>query len=674
MRKLALVAMLALSLNVIAAGTNDTYREGVNFAKDNKGQGTDSLNKTKPGDVIPGYTNSPKESEYYQGVTQPSSDLTNRGQNALATDNAAKTMTDSFTKNPKTAISPDATFIQTGRNAELQAAGITNGTYEQCTSKVISKTDFVNQTCSKDIAVTKTCNRAVTIDGDYVTVQTDKSGHAGHSAFTWSREGNRIKGQFTATFTGELNAASVQFSLGGSYGYSWPITIEFMGTVIEFERNFSGTKTLPVRSFHITEGQPVVMYMTLHTGGHDDDFIDGTLKNLQGEQGLKADFSVDMAGTSTIQEWRPNFHITEGQPVVMYMTLHTGGHDDDFIDGTLKNLQGEQGLKADFSVDMAGTSTIQEWRPKTNVAAACPEEQAGKFLGTECTVAGGDRTTIVNGQVYTIHSDCWQYTDRYLVNEETEGTCGALMANHECTVVQTQCSESTDGYCSHQNVTYQCQRHYSSQGVLCGGDYFCQSGDCAEMNTAGDSQFEKAISSLAGVASAGDSIKNDQVNVRAFTGRDMSCRKAMAGFSNCCKDSGWGNSVGIAHCSSDEKALGKAKEKQLTVSLGETCARKVLGVCIQKKQVYCTFDSKLARIIQEQGRSGQLGLGFGGADSPDCRGITVDELSRINFDRINFQDFYQDLENNTAVPDSNDLINRVKQQINSQVQQNGGSK
>ncbi|PYD36594.1 type-F conjugative transfer system mating-pair stabilization protein TraN [Serratia plymuthica] len=616
MRKLALVAMLALSLNVIAAGTNDTYREGVNFAKDNKGQGTDSLNKTKPGDVIPGYTNSPKESEYYQGVTQPSSDLTNRGQNALATDNAAKTMTDSFTKNPKTAISPDATFIQTGRNAELQAAGITNGTYEQCTSKVISKTDFVNQTCSKDIAVTKTCNRAVTIDGDYVTVQTDKSGHAGHSAFTWSREGNRIKGQFTATFTGELNAASVQFSLGGSYGYSWPITIEFMGTVIEFERNFSGTKTLPVRSFHITEGQPVVMYMT----------------------------------------------------------LHTGGHDDDFIDGTLKNLQGEQGLKADFSVDMAGTSTIQEWRPKTNVAAACPEEQAGKFLGTECTVAGGDRTTIVNGQVYTIHSDCWQYTDRYLVNEETEGTCGALMANHECTVVQTQCSESTDGYCSHQNVTYQCQRHYSSQGVLCGGDYFCQSGDCAEMNTAGDSQFEKAISSLAGVASAGDSIKNDQVNVRAFTGRDMSCRKAMAGFSNCCKDSGWGNSVGIAHCSSDEKALGKAKEKQLTVSLGETCARKVLGVCIQKKQVYCTFDSKLARIIQEQGRSGQLGLGFGGADSPDCRGITVDELSRINFDRINFQDFYQDLENNTAVPDSNDLINRVKQQINSQVQQNGGSK
>lgn len=616
MRKLALVAMLALSLNVIAAGTNDTYREGVNFAKDNKGQGTDSLNKTKPGDVIPGYTNSPKESEYYQGVTQPSSDLTNRGQNALATDNAAKTMTDSFTKNPKTAISPDATFIQTGRNAELQAAGITNGTYAQCTSKVISKTDFVNQTCSKDIAVTKTCNRAVTIDGDYVTVQTDKSAHAGHSAFTWSREGNRIKGQFTATFTGELNAASVQFSLGGSYGYSWPVTIEFMGTVIEFERNFSGTKTLPVRSYHITEGQPVVMYMT----------------------------------------------------------LHTGGHDDDFIDGTLKNLQGKQGLKADFSVDMTGTSTIQEWRPKTNVAAACPEEQAGKFLGTECTVAGGDRTTIVNGQVYTIHSDCWQYTDRYLVNEETEGTCGALMANHECTVVQTQCSESTDGYCSHQNVTYQCQRHYSSQGMLCGGDYFCQSGDCAEMNTAGDSQFEKAISSLAGVASAGDSIKNDQVNVRAFTGRDMSCRKAMAGFSNCCKDSGWGNSVGIAHCSSDEKALGKAKEKQLTVSLGETCARKVLGVCIQKKQVYCTFDSKLARIIQEQGRSGQLGVGFGGADSPDCRGITVDELSRINFDRINFQDFYQDLENNTAVPDSNDLINRVKQQINAQVQQNGGSK
>jgi conjugal transfer mating pair stabilization protein TraN len=100
----------------------------------------------------------------------------------------------------------------------------------------------------------------------------------------------------------------------------------------------------------------------------------------------------------------------------------------------------------------------------------------------------------------------------------------------------------------------------------------------------------------------------------------MRCRKAFAGFSNCCKDSGWGQSAGLAACDDEEKAIGKAKAKKITVSVGERCDRKVLGACIQKSQVYCVFDGKLARIIQEQGRRDQLGVKFGSGDSPNCRG------------------------------------------------------
>ncbi|WP_343118844.1 conjugal transfer protein TraN, partial [Escherichia coli] len=61
-------------------------------------------------------------------------------------------------------------------------------------------------------------------------------------------------------------------------------------------------------------------------------------------------------------------------------------------------------------------------------------------------------------------------------------------------------------------------------------------------------------------------------------------------------------------------------------SVGEFCSKKVLGVCLQKKRSYCQFDSKLAQIVQQQGRNGQLRIGFGSAKHPDCRGITVDEL------------------------------------------------
>ena len=98
-------------------------------------------------------------------------------------------------------------------------------------------------------------------------------------------------------------------------------------------------------------------------------------------------------------------------------------------------------------------------------------------------------------------------------------------------------------------------------------------------------------------------------------------------------------------------------------------------MCVQKSQVYCVFQGKLARIIQEQGRRDQLGVGFGSGANPDCRGITVDELQRIDFDRVNFSDFYEDLMNSVKIPDTDTMVKQVKDRIAAQVQQqqsNGG--
>lgn len=161
------------------------------------------------------------------------------------------------------------------------------------------------------------------------------------------------------------------------------------------------------------------------------------------------------------------------------------------------------------------------------------------------------------------------------------------------------------------------------------------------------------------------------MNVRAFTRKRTTCRKAAAGVNNCCK-SGGGSDVGLAHCDSEEKALGKAKERKLTVYVGSYCSNNVLGVCLQKKEAYCLFDSKLAKIVQEQGWAGQLRIGFGSAKNSDCRGITVDELQAINFDRLNFADFYADLESGSTIPADQELIDRVKDQIANSLQGQGG--
>ncbi|EFB9798787.1 conjugal transfer protein TraN, partial [Escherichia coli] len=80
---------------------------------------------------------------------------------------------------------------------------------------------------------------------------------------------------------------------------------------------------------------------------------------------------------------------------------------------------------------------------------------------------------------------------------------------------------------------------------------------------------------------------------------------------------------------------------------------------------------KLAQIVQQQGRNGQLRISFGSAKHPDCRGITVDELQKIQFNRLDFTNFYEDLMNNQKIPDSGVLTQKVKEQIADQLKQAG---
>ncbi|MGC1082041.1 conjugal transfer protein TraN, partial [Pantoea agglomerans] len=107
--------------------------------------------------------------------------------------------------------------------------------------------------------------------------------------------------------------------------------------------------------------------------------------------------------------------------------------------------------------------------------------------------------------------------------------------------------------------------------------------------------------------------------------------------------------------------------------VGTYCGKSVLGVCVQKKEGYCEFSGKLAKIIQEQGRLKQLNISFGNAESPNCRGLTVEELQRVNFDKIDYADFYSEVQGNVKLPENQETIDRIKAKINTQTSNMGGS-
>lgn len=95
-------------------------------------------------------------------------------------------------------------------------------------------------------------------------------------------------------------------------------------------------------------------------------------------------------------------------------------------------------------------------------------------------------------------------------------------------------------------------------------------------------------------------------------------------------------------CDQSEQLLGMRKDQNLCTFVGSYCSQKVLGVCITKKEGYCCYNSRLARIINEQGRV-QIGKSYGNSRNPDCSGFTTADLESLDFSRMDLSEFTREI-------------------------------
>ncbi|HAN5123276.1 TPA: type-F conjugative transfer system mating-pair stabilization protein TraN [Escherichia coli] len=607
--KRLLPLLLGLAVSVAQADSNSDYRAGSDFARQIQGQGTGSIQNFNPQESIPGYNANPDETQYYGGVTAGGDGgLKNNGTTEWATGETGKTITESFMNKPKDILSPDAPFIQTGRDVESRADSIVGNTGQQCSAQQINRSEFTNYTCERDTMVEEFCTRTASITGSWNDLSTVKTFVISHEQFRFWREGKRIAVSFRVPESGTVQQATLGITTQNPLLNT---QITFMNTTV----NVTWTSSIPLNAAGMV---------------------------------LKAGEEVKGSGCSA-----------NGTCL---------GTIDDIVFGYLTSG------RTRWTLTLVMQVRDREWIPRVEWVESCPFNKAdGVLKGTECSEPGGTKTGVMEGKPWSLTESCWAYRDKYVTQSADNGTCKAYADNPACTLVSRQCAfYSDEGTCLHEYATYSCESKTSGKVMVCGGDVFCLDGECDKAQSGKSSDFGEAVSQLAALAAAGKDVAAlNGVDVRAFTGEAKFCRKAAAGFSNCCKDGGWGQDVGLAKCNSEEKALGKAKDNKLTVSVGEFCSKKVLGVCLQKKRSYCQFDSKLAQIVQQQGRNGQLRIGFGSAKSPDCRGITVDELQRIKFDQLDFTNFYEDLMNNQKIPDSGVLTQKVKEQIADQLKQAG---
>lgn len=291
----------------------------------------------------------------------------------------------------------------------------------------------------------------------------------------------------------------------------------------------------------------------------------------------------------------------------------------------------------------------------------------------ECISSG---VRIIDG--YEVYRDCWEYQVEKVCDYPSKDDCSKYS---HCYFVSTLECLLTDclGNCVNRKEEYSCKRWIPASkestktrvrlqekegqaGIICEG-IPCIDGNCVDHRFLTNGEMMDSISKLYAVSQM---KAGDGVNISLFKGSSDHCSKKATSYSNCCATSlkGWGSNVG-AKCSKNEQILIEKRKKNLCVYVGKESNKKI-GVTTLVKHHYCCFGNLLDKVVQVQARK-QLGLSFGSGKNPDCRGLTLEEIERINWDEIDFTEFIEDLKikffSKYKMPGCDDLKERINNSL-----------
>lgn len=108
-------------------------------------------------------------------------------------------------------------------------------------------------------------------------------------------------------------------------------------------------------------------------------------------------------------------------------------------------------------------------------------------------------------------------------------------------------------------------------------------------------------------------------------------------------------SIFTKRCDRQDIEVATLRESKFCHFVGSYCERRLpLIGCVQRARGYCCFNSKLGRIIHQQGRQQLLAFqpngAWGDGRSPSCRGFTPEEFQMLDFSRIDMTEYFVDMQ------------------------------
>jgi len=301
------------------------------------------------------------------------------------------------------------------------------------------------------------------------------------------------------------------------------------------------------------------------------------------------------------------------------------------------------------------------------VAGECKPDFDADCATAEETCMDPGPTRVFNG--VTVTAACFQKHVRYFCKAAGPVTTNCAPAPG-CVLTQSSCLDDgapSSAPCSAREQVYSCTN--TSTQILatsvCSAT-MCLDGACFTLDPSQDNSAElgNAFAALS-IAKVGGGDYASAKDLKIMGGQRRRCRKSVLGFRNCCKDSGWGISMGLAQCDANEVQLIQQQTAKACHYVGTYCSDKTFfGTCLTKAMMYCCFEGPLGRIVNEAGRP-QVPKGWGTAKNPDCSGFTVAQFQLLDLSSVDFTDFYADKMAALNPPSGADTTSRIGQTLQS---------
>lgn len=338
-------------------------------------------------------------------------------------------------------------------------------------------------------------------------------------------------------------------------------------------------------------------------------------------------------------------------------------------------------LNASMTMGQAVLENRQFENFQEDVDTTCNGNVSGSCELQSTSVIQGSQTRNING--LDVHRSWWERRQNFDCTPEAyDNTCGVLENNTHCTRRPDEACIGWDehGTCDYVEVAYDCDGSVTFE-ANCEAINVCVGDNCLGAEPEASEDFPMAAAWLTFLDETASDVScsanvdlgfGDQdptppeectgvytpQDPAVFSGSKKACEYTN-GIFNCCNGDGSG-----ATCGGEDVEVVQAVNTGRAHYLRTICKKKIIfGICVRRERQYCIYNSKFARVFQEQAHL-QIGGRFDPYAAPHCPPLTIEEMESLDMEAMDLSEVYGDMIDNADIPVEDILIDQLRRDLN----------